>query len=131
MSTRIIAEDGLAATFCSVSGLAFGPVWPSREEASAFLRFCRENGGDDPRSMPDDVMERKAGEFRARVTTSRAVRHHTEDAHCVLTEPGDSLFDGECVVCCEFASKEPCAGCGNRISHRAPARGVSGCSEIF
>ena len=51
-------EDGLvdpsggeAALFCSVSGLMFGPIFDSVEDAEGFIEFCprdpREHDGDN------------------------------------------------------------------------------------
>jgi hypothetical protein len=44
-----------AVLFCSTSGVAFGPLMDSEEEAEAFIAYCNERGGD-PRKFPIDTL---------------------------------------------------------------------------
>ncbi len=62
MSTRILTGDAdgrpRAAFFDSVTGLAFGHVFESGEEAEAFLEHLTSEGVD-PRSLDSDVLTDK------------------------------------------------------------------------
>jgi hypothetical protein len=71
MSVRIISDGTEAVLTCSTSGVAFGPVFDSEQEAEEFLEWLRENGprirseafyigalgnGTDPRDFTTDAL---------------------------------------------------------------------------
>jgi hypothetical protein len=69
MSTRIITGDADgrpgAAFFDSVTGLAFGHIFESGEEAEAFLEYLTAQGVD-PRALDADVLTDRWLAWRAR-----------------------------------------------------------------
>jgi len=56
------SEDRAAVFYCSVTGLAFGPLMDDAEEAEAFLRWL-DARGRDPRKDPERLAE-ELEEFR-------------------------------------------------------------------
>lgn len=61
MGCRILEEKnyGRAVLYCSTVGVAFGPVFASTEEASAFLEWL----GSDPRLMTESELTGKYNDF--------------------------------------------------------------------
>lgn len=52
MSVRVTSVEGKVALFDSTTGLAFGPVFASDDEAEEFLEHLRQIGTADPRHIP-------------------------------------------------------------------------------
>ena len=50
-------EEGMSVLYCSVSGLAFGPVFSEPETADDFLDWALEQGGPDMRTLPPKELE--------------------------------------------------------------------------
>ncbi len=69
MSTRVLTGYGdgrlCAAFFDSVTGLAFGHIFESGEEAEAFLAYLTKKGVD-PRALDSDVLTDKWIQWRAK-----------------------------------------------------------------
>lgn len=66
MSVRITGSPGLeAAIFDSVTGLAFGPVYQSVDEAEDFIEWFAAQVETDIRTVPIAEIEAKLVEFRA------------------------------------------------------------------
>ncbi len=83
MGCRIlVAQDGRAALYCSTTDWAFGPLFESEEEASAFQEWLLEHPKaagchdyaltmgcrtTDARSYTDKGLEERVSEFRIKV----------------------------------------------------------------
>lgn len=61
MSVRVTAVTGKAALYDSVTGVAFGPVFDSHDDANQFLEHLLQIGERDPRVIPAaDLAQLKA-----------------------------------------------------------------------
>ena len=67
--------DESAVFVCSVSGMAFGPVCASREEAEQFLQAIT-TGGHDPRELPTSLLGSAFLAFRATQRELDAAAEH-------------------------------------------------------
>lgn len=65
MGVRVTANEGKAALFDSTSGLAFGPVFDSADEATEFLEHLTEIGERDPREIAAGELARLHAEWDA------------------------------------------------------------------
>lgn len=50
-------ERESAVLFCSTSGIAFGPLMQSEEEAEAFIAYCGQHGGDPRKFSSKELMD--------------------------------------------------------------------------
>jgi len=56
MGIQNTAAEDTVALFDSVSGVAFGPVFDSEDEAEDFLNFCELEGHDDIRQLAEGTL---------------------------------------------------------------------------
>lgn len=63
MSVRVTTTEGVAALYDSSSGLAFGPIFASLDDADAFLKHLEEIGERDPRVIPAHELAELAREW--------------------------------------------------------------------
>ncbi len=66
MATRILSNNSMACLYCSTTSTAFGPVFRSEDEKTAFSLaqdFCTFLEPTDPRTLTPQELESKTREF--------------------------------------------------------------------
>lgn len=69
MSVRTTAGEGKVALFCSTSGVAFGPVFDTEDEAERFLEWLGARDGRDPRLIREFELVELYQTFESREPT--------------------------------------------------------------
>lgn len=94
MGVRILAdgETDEAVLYCSTSGWAFGPIFPSREAAELFLNVYDA----DPRSFTDAELAKRFAEFTHDYICECGTVCDENDDHSTFAAPG---LRYECTYC--------------------------------
>ena len=64
MGVRVTTAEGITALYDSTSGVAFGPVFDTLEDADAFLTHLQQIGERDPRLIPVGELGELAREWQ-------------------------------------------------------------------